>query len=119
MECTEPQRITGVRTLVQAAGTGEPDISGMTLDALEPPAGRHAALHDFCMCIPYGALLLAGGLVSLGTGGGSAGAALCLFGCAHSLLAVLSLRAWKRGASSAPYTALSAGMPARGCRFEV
>ena len=98
---------------MQAAGAGETDVNGVTMDALEPPAGRHAALHDFCMCIPYSAILLAGGLVSLGTGGGSAGAALCLFGCVHSLLAVLSLRAWKRGASSAPYTALSAGVPAR------
>ncbi|KAK9824848.1 hypothetical protein WJX81_007102 [Elliptochloris bilobata] len=83
---------------------GEPPL---VVDALDPSPGRHAALHDFCMCIPYGALLLAGGFVSLLRGGGATGAALCLFGCVHTLLAVLSLRAWKRGASSAPYTALS------------
>lgn len=79
------------------------------MDRPEPGSGRHAVLHDFCMCIPYGAVLLAAGLAMLATGGGAAGGALCLFGGVHTLLAMASLRAWKRGATSAPFTALSAG----------
>ncbi|KAK9824847.1 hypothetical protein WJX81_007102 [Elliptochloris bilobata] len=96
----------GPRTPAAAAALSDqaPDARGAASAA---GVRRHAALHDFCMCIPYGALLLAGGFVSLLRGGGATGAALCLFGCVHTLLAVLSLRAWKRGASSAPYTALS------------
>ena len=80
----------------QAAGAAEPALGDMAADVSEQGQGRHAALHDFCMCFPYGALLLAGGTASLLTGGSTAGAALCLFGAAHALLAALSLRAWKR-----------------------
>jgi hypothetical protein len=101
----------------QAAGAAEPALEDMAADVREHGHGRHAALHDFCMCIPYGALLLAGGAASLLTGGSTAGAALCLFGAVHELLAALSLRAWKRGASSAPYTLLSAGASFHLCCF--
>lgn len=91
------------------------------MDRPEPGSGRHAVLHDFCMCIPYGALLLVAGLALLATGGSAAGGALCLFGGVHTLLAMASLRAWKRGATSAPFTALSAGAlaPAVGAKAVV
>jgi hypothetical protein len=111
------EKVTGS----QAAGAAEPALENLAADVREHGQehgqGRHAALHDFCMCIPYGALLLAGGAASLLTGGSKAGAALCLFGAVHALLAALSLRAWKRGASSAPYTLLSAGASFHLCRL--
>lgn len=43
-------------------------------------SGRHAFLHDFCMCIPYGALLLAGGLVAKLFGWGQPAVVMAVIG---------------------------------------
>ncbi|MFS7904064.1 putative TMEM14 family protein [Helianthus anomalus] len=76
----------------------------------EPPENviseqqRSAKIHDFCFGLPYGGIVLSGGLIgfifsrntaSLMTGG--------LYGGALLALSVLSLKIWKRGQSSTPF----------------
>jgi len=68
-------------------------------------------MHDFCLTIPYGFLVLLGGAIggivagsmkSLMMGGGS-GAILVALG-------FLSMGTWKKGGSSTPYTVASLGL---------
>jgi hypothetical protein len=70
---------------------------------------RHAVLHDFCMCIPYGAIaLLAGvGLFFLNLTN-IAGTAL-VAGATALAASVLSLQEWKAGGDSKQYTLISSG----------
>ncbi|KAJ0782587.1 putative TMEM14 family protein [Helianthus annuus] len=65
---------------------------------------RSAKIHDFCFGLPYGGIVLSGGLIgfifsrntaSLMTGG--------LYGGALLALSVLSLKIWKQGQSSTPF----------------
>ncbi|KAJ0610987.1 putative RNA-directed DNA polymerase [Helianthus annuus] len=65
---------------------------------------RSAKIHDFCFGLPYGGIVLSGGLIgfifsrntaSLVTGG--------LYGGALLALSVLSLKIWKQGQSSTPF----------------
>ena len=77
----------------------------------QPPAAaplRAAALHDFCMGLPYGFVaLLAGGALAvlLGAPGRQAGIALALGGAAALAASVGSLRLWKSGGDSRfPFT---------------
>ena len=64
---------------------------------------RHASLHDFCMGIPYAMVC---GVVALLTGGEGKWLMVALI-AAVGLSSVQSLRTWKDGGSSAPFTALS------------
>lgn len=75
------------------------------------PAAKSAYMHDFCLTIPYGFVVAAGGIVgglvagsmkSLMMGGGS-GAILMVLG-------FLSLFGWKQGKSSTPITVVSLGL---------
>merc|ERR1711862_156762 len=70
-------------------------------------------LHDFCFTIPYGFILLLGGVIgavfkgsmkSLMYGGGS--------GALIMGLGFLSLKVWKSGSSSTPITVLSTALAA-------
>jgi len=92
----------------------------------QPPAAaplRAAALHDFCMGLPYGFVaLLAGGALAvlLGAPGRQAGTALALGGAAALAASVGSLRLWKSGGDSRfPFTtalfAVAAGEAAAPC----
>ncbi|XP_076936655.1 protein FATTY ACID EXPORT 1, chloroplastic-like [Bidens hawaiensis] len=65
---------------------------------------RSAKIHDFCFGIPYGGIVLSGGLIgfifsrnpaSLVAGG--------LYGGALLALSILSLKIWKQGQSSTPF----------------
>lgn len=75
----------------------------------EDPHAGHAFLHDFCMSIPYGALTLVGGGVSAAMGAQQLGLQLAGAGAAVCAASVLSLRAWRSGGQSTPYTFVSAG----------
>jgi len=88
----------GAPPVVAAAGSGA--------------GGRHAALHDFCMAIPYGALALVGGLIVLASGGGSLGGGLAAGGAIVCAMAAMSLRAWRAGTSSTPFTLIAAAIAA-------
>jgi hypothetical protein len=69
----------------------------------------HAFLHDFCMTIPYGALVAAGGLVSLFFGASSLGMQVAGAGAVVCASSVCSLKSWKAGGSSTLFTLASAG----------
>ncbi|EFJ50651.1 hypothetical protein VOLCADRAFT_120614 [Volvox carteri f. nagariensis] len=71
-------------------------------------SARHAVLHDFCMCIPYGTIsVLAGiGLFFLNLTN-IAGTAL-IAGATSVAASVLSLQEWKAGGDSKQYTLISA-----------
>lgn len=66
-------------------------------------------MHDFCMTIPYGAITAAAGLVSLLFGARTLGVQVAAAGLAVCIASVMSLRTWKAGGSSQPYTLLSGG----------
>lgn len=70
----------------------------------------HAFLHDFCMTIPFGAIAAAVGGVSLFLGMAAFGAKVASAGAAVLLASVLSLKTWKAGAGTTPYTLASAGV---------
>lgn len=71
--------------------------------------GRHAALHDFCMCIPYGLIVAAGGLLSA-VWTGLPGLYIAAAGIAEVLLSAKSLKAWKKGQSSGVFTIFQAAI---------
>ncbi|KAI8469018.1 MAG: hypothetical protein J3K34DRAFT_470342 [Monoraphidium minutum] len=80
---------------------------GVAVKASPGGGGRHAVLHDFCMTLPYGALAAAGGLASLLLGAQAAGWQVAGAGAAVLLASALSLKAWRAGGSSLPYTLVS------------
>lgn len=71
-------------------------------------AGR-AVLHDFCMTIPYSAGALVCALVAAVVKVPAVGVLLAGAGAIIALCSVLSLKTWKAGGSSTPYTLVSAG----------
>lgn len=56
------------------------------------------------MVIPYGAMVAIGGLVAAVAGAGTGALYIAVAGIAEVLLSSMSLKAWKAGRSSAPYT---------------
>lgn len=74
----------------------------------EPAPQRHAFLHDFCLCIPYGALIALGGLVMLFFGA-ERSPLIAGAGVALVLLSNLSLKAWRARRAHTLFTALEAG----------
>ncbi|KAL4514039.1 hypothetical protein Ndes2437B_g04306 [Nannochloris sp. 'desiccata'] len=85
-------------TRVMAYGTSNPAATG-----------RHAVLHDFCMCIPYGLIVAAGGLLSA-TWTGLPGLYIAAAGIAEVILSTKSLKAWKNGQSSSLFTVFQAAI---------
>ena len=71
---------------------------------------RHAILHDFCMGIPYGSIVLAAGLVSLMFGSGRKGIMFALGGAFMLAGAFFSLLQWRQHRPSTVFTLASAGM---------
>ncbi|KAF8058107.1 FAX1 [Scenedesmus sp. PABB004] len=69
----------------------------------------HAKLHDFCMTIPYGGLALLSGVLAMALKASGVGLLLLGAGALISAASVLSLRSWKGGGGSAPYTLACAG----------
>jgi hypothetical protein len=69
----------------------------------------HAVLHDFCMCIPYGGITAVAGVAMLVLGAQQLGMQLAAAGAAVVAASVLSLRTWKAGGSSTPFTLASTG----------
>lgn len=69
--------------------------------------GRYSVLHDFCMQIPYGFLIVLSGLILGIRGPLAAGVLLGLVGMAVLLCARASLQAWKSGRPGTAYTVMS------------
>ncbi|DBA93009.1 TPA: hypothetical protein ACH3X2_003350 [Trebouxia sp. C0005] len=84
--------------------------------SIEIPANqqgyRHAILHDFCMGIPYGSIVLAAGLVSLLFGSGQRGIAFAAGGAGILASAFFSLVQWRAQRPSTMFTLGSAGITA-------
>jgi hypothetical protein len=74
------------------------------------PHKRHAVLHDFCMVIPYGAIMVAAGLISLAFKSGTRGMLIAAIGTLQLLLAVKSLGNWRKGQASTICTAVAGGV---------
>ena len=72
--------------------------------------GRHAVLHDFCMVIPYSAVIAAAGLVTLVFGSRTAGVQLLLGGAVMGAAAASSLSRWKKQLPSRLVTTFAAGV---------
>ena len=72
-------------------------------------SGRHAVLHDFCMLIPYSAVIAAAGLVTLLLGSRTVGVQLLLGGAVMAAAAASSLSRWKRKLPSRFVTTFAAG----------
>ena len=70
---------------------------------------RHAILHDFCMSIPFGSVVLAAGIVSLLFGSGRQGLAFALAGIGILAAAFFSLVQWRAQRPSTAFTLVSAG----------
>lgn len=81
-------------------------------EALKDSPQRSAALHDFCMAIPYGLILLVAGAVSLFTGAGWSGARTLVAGCLTLGLGNASLQLWRSGNRTRLVTFFTAGIAA-------
>ena len=113
--CPPPPRLQlHARTPPAAArssGDATPAAAAAATAAVSAHAstGRHAFLHDFCMCIPYGALVAAGGLVGKLVGWGQPATVMLVVGGLQLALSYLSLSVWRKARSAAPYTLAEAG----------
>lgn len=84
------EETTEVRDSVQEDAVGQPK--------------RGAKIHDFCFGIPYGGLVLSGGLIgSMFSRNFSTLRTGLLFGGALLALSTFSLRIWRQGKSSLPF----------------
>lgn len=78
------------------------------------PVQRHAFLHDFCMCIPYGGLVTLGGLVMMLFGVGQVAKLIAGAGVSMLVLSTLSLKSWRAQQPVAKlFTLLEAGAEGR------
>lgn len=62
------------------------------------------------MCLPYGALVAAGGLLAKLFGWGQPAVVMMAVGVLQLGLASLSLKVWRQSKSAAPFTLLEAGL---------
>ncbi len=75
-----------------------------------PTQQRHAFLHDFCLCIPYGAIIAACGLLMRLFGGGQTAVLITGAGVLQIALSTLSLKTWRaRQPVAKLFTLLEAG----------
>lgn len=68
---------------------------------------RGAILHDFCMCIPYGATLAVIGLSVTVMGMAKYGLLVLSIGGVEMILSTISLKAWKKRAGNGKWTLCS------------
>ena len=76
---------------------------------------RHAILHDFCMSIPFGSIVLAAGVVSLLFGSGRQGLAFAAAGTGVLAASFFSLVQWRAQRPSTVFTLVSAGKHKPAC----
>ncbi|KAI0501739.1 hypothetical protein KFK09_016684 [Dendrobium nobile] len=63
----------------------------------------YAKLHDFCLGIPYGGFLFAGGLFGFLFSRNPVSLTTSLLGAGILVLAAISLKVWRKGLSSSPF----------------
>lgn len=107
LRANQPIRTLRPRPAVPAT-SAEPSSTSASQSSEE--AGKsHAALHDFCMTIPYGIAIGITGLFGCVVGYGNLAVFAAIAGSAVCLSSFFSLRAWRAGQSHARYTVASAG----------
>eukprot|EP00252_Welwitschia_mirabilis_P014312 TRINITY_DN31488_c0_g1_i1.p1 TRINITY_DN31488_c0_g1~~TRINITY_DN31488_c0_g1_i1.p1 ORF type:complete len:281 (-),score=64.31 TRINITY_DN31488_c0_g1_i1:140-982(-) len=91
--------------VVEATSNGANELEGNTSQASASASNQKskqtAKIHDFCLGIPYGGMLVGGGLLAFFMSGNLIG---LILGAAVLGLSVSSLQVWKKGKSSTPYT---------------
>ncbi|PKA51222.1 hypothetical protein AXF42_Ash010662 [Apostasia shenzhenica] len=96
----------------QHAGKVGPDMHANQEDAVQTKS--YAKIHDFCLGIPYGGFLFAGGLFGFLFSRNPVSLATSMLGAAILGLAAVSLKVWRKGLSSIPFmfgqAALSAAL---------
>ncbi|OMO70248.1 hypothetical protein CCACVL1_19045 [Corchorus capsularis] len=96
------------KPFIEEATKSYPHAEGHVPDSSSEPVGEHgivqpkraAKIHDFCFGIPYGGLVLGGGVVGFVF---SKNPATLLFGGALLALSTFSLKIWRQGKSSLPF----------------
>ncbi|GLT95916.1 hypothetical protein SLE2022_135690 [Rubroshorea leprosula] len=81
----------------------DPEVIGVSEPVLEQGVNqqtRAAKIHDFCFGIPYGGIVLSGGLIGFIF---SRNPTTLLFGGALLALSTFSLKIWRQGKSSLPF----------------
>ncbi|GLC40355.1 hypothetical protein PLESTB_001680200 [Pleodorina starrii] len=73
---------------------------------------RHAVLHDFCMCIPYGGISIFAGIGLFFLNFTNIAGTALVAGATSLAASVLSLQEWKAGGDSKLYTLTSAASAA-------
>ncbi|KAK9831259.1 hypothetical protein WJX74_009676 [Apatococcus lobatus] len=121
---TRPHRLKTLRTSPgsksdaghtrgSAVGSHEAEqVEDLMPEPLKDSPQRSAALHDFCMVIPYGLILLAAGTISLFTGAGWSGGRTFAAGCLTLGLGNTSLQLWRSGNRTRLVTFFTAGIAA-------
>ena len=105
-KCASTDRLIRGRILLTRAGSHPAPAESNGVDL---PESRHAILHDFCMSIPYGAIIALVGVVGSFIGLGSrAGLNLAGLGLVALTSSAVSLAQWKRKSSSTIFTATNA-----------
>ncbi|KAJ4896063.1 hypothetical protein Rs2_22857 [Raphanus sativus] len=104
-EVSKPFVVKTSNSTVDESATGKEIISEPVEEHVAPTQPKRAAkIHDFCFGIPYGGLVMSGGLLgfafsrnltSLSTG--------VLYGGGLLALSTLSMKIWRQGKSSFPY----------------
>ena len=98
-------RLLCARSLREEGGEGGSARRGLWLQTpTGGTKGRHAILHDFCMCVPFGIVTALAGL-GVSVLRHNLGLWLLGGGVATLFLTSTSLRVWRQGSKSQAYTA--------------
>jgi len=115
---SEKMRVVLASTAEEISVTGKENFSiwiesapETVKDVAETALGVHpedlknlSKIHDFCLGIPYGALLFLGGFLSFLISGSIPAVRFgVILGGIHLAVSISSLKAWKKGESSIPY----------------
>ncbi|XP_031396720.1 protein FATTY ACID EXPORT 1, chloroplastic isoform X2 [Punica granatum] len=111
-ESTRPSSYSASDSTIISSST-EGTVPGPSEPAIQQT--RAAKIHDFCLGIPFGGLVLGGGIIGfLLSGNAKALGSGVLYGGALLALSILSLKIWRKGKSSLPFilgqAALSAAL---------
>ncbi|KAH9308794.1 hypothetical protein KI387_036705, partial [Taxus chinensis] len=97
--------------LIENAPEPVKDIAETAFGAHPEDIQKLSGVHDFCVGIPYGALLFVGGFLSFLISGSIPAIRFgVILGGIHLSMCRLSLKAWKKGDSSVPYVKIQAAI---------
>eukprot|EP00210_Caulerpa_lentillifera_P003456 g3298.t1 len=103
-------RVRKSQTQIVASTSADSSSASLNHSSKEQQEKSYASLHDFCMTIPYGGVIIITGLFGCFAGYGNLAAVAAIAGFATCLSAYCSWRAWRLGKSHSRYTLASAGL---------